>query len=254
MQPNTLTMSTTKNQPRVDKKSRILIIVPAFNEARNIRSTVEEILGFDPSLDVVVVNDGSTDDTANVAAMTKARVVNLPFNLGIGGAVQTGIRYAREQNYDIAVQIDGDGQHNPQFLPQILNPVINGEVDVAIGSRFLPPYVGYRSSFVRRIGINFFANLISVLTGSKVTDPTSGFRAFNKKMINVFAQYYPHDFPEPEAIVVARRFGGRVKEFPVEMRKRAHGISSIRYFRTLYYMIKVTLAILLDQLKQRKNI
>lgn len=233
---------------------KILIIVPAFNEQGNIGKTVREILSFNPSLSVLVVNDGSRDQTAQEARQSGAMVVSLPFNLGIGGAVQTGFKFALTKGYDVAVQVDGDGQHEVFHLNNLLDPILRDEADMTIGSRFLPPYLGYRSSFVRRIGINFFAHLLSSLTTYAVTDPTSGFRAFNRRMITVFARYYPQDFPEPEAIAVARRYKARVLEVPVKMRKRTYGNSSIRYLKTLYYMVKVTLAILLDNLKPQEDI
>ncbi len=233
---------------------KILIIVPAFNEEGNIAKTVHEIQQSDVPLTVLVVNDGSKDRTAAAAQKTRANVISLPYNLGIGGAVQTGFKYAKAHDFDVAVQVDGDGQHDVTFLSHIIDPILRDEVDMTIGSRFLPPYLGFRSSFVRRIGITFFAHLISFITLYKVTDPTSGFRAYNRKMIDVFARYYPQDFPEPEAIMVAGRYQARLKEVPVQMRKRISGNSSIRYMKTLYYMVKVTLAILLDKLKQQKNV
>lgn len=232
---------------------KILVIVPAYNEAGNIGRTVTEIRQRQPHVDILVVDDGSTDETGAEAESAKAEIVSLPFNLGIGGAVQTGFIYAVENDYDVALQVDGDGQHDPSFIPALIDPLLRGETDIALGSRFIGPYLGYRSSFVRRIGIHFFARLISALTGYAVTDSTSGFRAFNKKAIRVFAECYPTDFPEPESIVIAKRYGLRLKEVPVEMRKRLVGHSSIRYLRTLHYMIKVTLAILLNQLKAKKG-
>ncbi|HBG62553.1 MAG: hypothetical protein A2Y03_08115 [Omnitrophica WOR_2 bacterium GWF2_38_59] len=234
-------------------KKKILIIVPAYNEEGNIKRTVEELASLGEDYSILVVNDGSKDSTFEKAKQTEAIVASLPYNLGIGGAVQTGFRYARDKGYDIAVQFDGDGQHDASYISKLLEPVISGEADVCIGSRFLPPYSDYRSSFLRRIGINFFAHLISFLTSYKVTDPTSGFRAFNKRMIKIFAHYYPHDFPEPEAISVSSRYGMKLKEIPVKMRKRVSGSSSIRYLYTLYYMIKVTFAILLDKIKNKKG-
>lgn len=235
-------------------QEKILIIVPAFNESGNIQRIVEEILALPIPLAVVVVNDGSTDATACEAKKTPARVISLPFNLGIGGAVQTGFKYALDKGFTLAVQVDGDGQHDTGYLQKLIEPVLKNQADMTIGSRFLPPYLGYRSSFVRRIGINFFAQLISFLTGSKVTDPTSGFRAFNRRMIEAFARSYPHDFPEPEAIMIARRLNAVIVEVPVEMRKRACGSSSIRYLKTLYYLGKVTFAILLSMIKKRSAI
>ncbi|MBP9853999.1 MAG: glycosyltransferase family 2 protein [Candidatus Omnitrophica bacterium] len=236
------------------KQVKILIIIPAYNEQESIQQTIQEVLSVKYPLSAVVINDGSTDQTAVNVSKTNALLISLPFNLGIGGAVQTGFKFAKEYDFDLAVQVDADGQHDISFLEKLIQPVLDNEVDMSIGSRFIPPFTGYQSSFVRRIGINFFAKLISLITNYKITDPTSGFRAYNKKMINVFAQYYPHDFPEPEAIVVAGRYRARIKEVPVEMRKRMLGQSSIRYFKTLYYMIKVTIAILLARIKQKKEL
>lgn len=230
---------------------KILAVIPAYNESENISRLINEIKSLPFAVTALVIDDGSKDDTAHCVEGAGAEVVSLPFNLGIGGAVQTGLMWAQEHNFDIAVQIDGDGQHDVNYLKNLLAPIVDGKADMAIGSRFIPPYLGYRSSFVRRIGINFFAGLISFLTGCKTTDPTSGFRAYNRKMIHVFAEHYPHDYPEPEAIVVARRAGARILEVPVQMRPRQSGTSSIRYLKTLYYMIKVTSAILLDMIKRR---
>lgn len=232
---------------------KILIIVPAYNESGNIKKTVDEVLSLPLALDVLVVDDGSRDATRSQALSTPAAVVSLTYNLGIGGAVQTGFKFALKHGYDYAVQVDGDGQHDVAFLSALLDPLQKETADVVIGSRFVPPFTGYRSSFIRRIGINFFAHLISFLTSYKVTDPTSGFRAYNRRAIEIFADDYPYDYPEPEAIILANQWGLRVTEVPVKMRKRASGHSSIRYFRTLYYMIKVTFAILLDMLKQKRG-
>ncbi|MFA5088229.1 MAG: glycosyltransferase family 2 protein [Candidatus Omnitrophota bacterium] len=235
------------------KKQTILIIVPAFNESGNIGRVIEEISASPLPVDILVVNDGSRDDTAKEASQTRAGVISLPFNLGIGGAVQTGFQFARKHGYDVAVQVDGDGQHDTQFIGDLLAPLKADRADVTIGSRFLAPFLGYRSTLIRKIGITFFSGLISFLMRCKITDPTSGFRAYNKKAIEIFARYYPHDFPEPEAILVAKRLGLKVEEVPVQMKKRQAGQSSIRYFKTLYYMVKVTFAILLDMLKKKKG-
>lgn len=229
---------------------KILIIIPAYQEEANIAATIREVRKKYHRADVLVVDDGSLDQTRREAEKEKALVVSLPFNLGIGAAVQTGFQYAKNYEYDVAVQVDGDLQHDPAFLDVLVQPVLDGHFDMTIGSRFIPPYLGYQSSFIRRIGIHFFAHLISFLTQYKVTDPTSGFRAFNKKMIGIFADNYPQDFPEPEAIVVAGAYNARVQEIPVIMRKRTGGSSSIRYLKTFYYMLKVTLAILLDKIKR----
>lgn len=232
---------------------RVLFIVPAFNEEGNIAKTIGELKGLPLNSQIIVINDGSMDKTSLKAKEAGALIIDLPFNLGIGGAVQTGFKYAKENGFDIAVQVDGDGQHDVDYVAQLIEPIVNNRADMTIGSRFLPPFIGYRSSFVRRIGIHFFAYLISFLTKYSTTDPTSGFRAYNRKMIRVFDRYYPHDFPEPEAIVVAGRYKAAMLEVPVKMRKRESGKSSIRYLNTLYYMIKVTFAILLDKIKSRKN-
>ena len=230
-----------------------LIIIPAFNESGNIAQTISELKSLDLPLTILVVNDGSTDTTALEARACGVKVSSLPFNLGIGGAVQAGFLYAKQKGFDIAVQVDGDGQHDVAYLKALLDPIARGEADMVIGSRFLPPHLGYQSSLIRRIGIHFFSDLISFLTGCRVSDPTSGFRAINGKLIRVFAEDYPHDFPEPEAIVVARFHNAKIMEVPVQMRKRRHGLSSIRYLMTLYYMIKVTFAILLDSVKYQKK-
>jgi len=235
----------------MDKK--ILVIVPAFNECGNIGRTVEEIRRAALSVDILVVDDGSLDETAQEARQAGGSVVSLPFNLGIGAAVQTGFQYAQQHQYDIAVQIDGDGQHDAGYLGKIIGPIVYDQGDMVIGSRFLENTGGFQSSFGRRLGINFFVHLINGLTGVKINDPTSGFRAYNKKMIALFADYYPHDFPEPEAVVVAQQDCARIMEVAVIMRPRGAGSSSIRYFKTLYYMAKVTLAILLHMIRQRRK-
>ncbi len=235
--------------------SRILVIIPAFNESGAIERTVREVRsvrvqGIAP--DVLVVDDGSSDDTARRAAMAGALVVSLPFNLGIGGAVQTGYRYAAVHGYDVAVQVDGDGQHDTLYLDDVVRPVIEGVADMSIGSRFLSGKDGFRSSAIRRFGIKFFVVLIRIVTGLTIKDTTSGFRACGRRLIDVFARYYPHDYPEPEAIVVARRLGCVVVEVPVLMRPRSSGSSSIALLKPVYYMVKVSGAILLHTLKDRK--
>ena len=232
---------------------KILAIVPAYNECGNIGRTVEEIRKIATGVDVLVIDDGSLDATAQEASLAGGMVVSLPFNLGIGAAVQTGFQYAQRHHYQIALQIDGDGQHDAAFIEKILEPLCRQEADMVVGSRFLEKTGGFKSSFSRRMGINFFVHLINALTGVKISDPTSGFRAYNKKMIALFSEYYPQDFPEPEAIVVAQQAGGRIIEVPVVMRKREVGSSSIRYFKTLYYMVKVTLAILLHMIRHKEN-
>jgi glycosyltransferase involved in cell wall biosynthesis len=223
---------------------RRIAIVPAFNEEGNVGRVIEEIRAHDPGFEVVVVDDGSRDRTSEVAAEHGAIVLRLPFNLGIGGAVQTGYRYALENGFELAVQIDGDGQHDPSQLDKLLAPLLAGEADVVVGSRFAEggKYAAGRS---RRLGIRLFAALVSALCRQKLTDTTSGFRAVNRKGIVLFAADYPHDYPEVEAIVMAVRQRLRLREVAVSMRLRDSGQSSITPLRSAYYVIKVTLAVLI---------
>lgn len=231
---------------------KVLIVIPAYNESGSIRELVLTLKREYPAYTPLVINDGSKDRTRDEAAAAGASIVTHPFNLGIGGAVQTGYKVALKENYDAVVQLDGDAQHDPAFLRVILEPVLSDKLDLCIGSRFLTVSSNFKSTFTRRIGIRFFARFLSILTGIHLTDPTSGFRATGKKLIPYFADYYPIDFPEPEAIKIANRLSARIGEVPVNMRERKSGVSSIRYFATLYYMIKVTFAILVDVLKEKK--
>ncbi|MES1247548.1 MAG: glycosyltransferase family 2 protein [Actinomycetota bacterium] len=222
---------------------RRVAIVPAFNEERNIGRVVDELHAFDATLDVVVVDDGSYDRTAEVAREHGAVALTLPFNLGIGGSVQTGFRYAFEHGYDIAVRVDGDGQHDPAQLDAVLAPVLAGQVDIAVGSRFAAAGDGYRSSRSRRAGIRMLAWVVSKIVGRRVTDTTSGFQALNRNAIALFARDYPHDYPEVEATILVHRHKLRSVEVPVSMRERSSGRSSITALRSVYYMVKVLLAI-----------
>lgn len=231
--------------------SKILIIIPAYNEEKAIHGLIAEIRSAAPFADILVINDHSQDQTEAQALNAGADVITLPFNLGIGGAVQTGYKTAAELNYDIAIQLDGDGQHDPRYLAELIRPITENKLDLCIGSRFLLHDSSFKSTAIRRIGIAFFRKLLGLMTGLDLTDPTSGFRACNRKLICQFAEYYPIDFPEPEAIKMARRLNARVGEVAVQMRERQGGQSSIRYFATLYYMLKVTLAILIDALKKK---
>ena len=224
---------------------RRIAIVPALNEEESVAKVIEEIRAFDPGFDIVVVDDGSVDKTAAVARARGAYVLRLPFNLGIGGAMQTGFRFAFERGYDLAVQIDGDGQHDPRELPKILAPLVAGEADIVVGSRFTGDGA-FRSSFTRRIGIKIFAWTVSAVVRQRVTDTTSGFRAVNRQGISLFAADYPHDYPEVEATVMVVKHRLRLTEVPVTMRERAGGVSSINAWASIYYMAKVLLGILVS--------
>jgi glycosyltransferase involved in cell wall biosynthesis len=228
----------------------VVAIVPAWNEAAAIGGVVDEILAFDPTIHVVVVDDASDDETAWVAKRHGATVLPLLFNVGIGGAVQTGFRYARDEGYEIAVRLDGDGQHDASELGKLIGPVRAGEADLVIGSRFVDPGGTYRPPFARRMGIRVFARLVSLLGGQKVTDTTSGFSAMNRAGIELFALEYPHDYPEVEATLVALRSGLRLTQVQVEMRERQAGTSSITFVRSLYYIVKVMLALLVASLRR----
>jgi glycosyltransferase involved in cell wall biosynthesis len=221
---------------------RTLAIVPALNEERAVGRVIEEIREYDPEIAVLVVDDGSHDRTALVAEAMGARVVRLPFNLGIGGAMQTGFRYAFDHGFDVAVQVDGDGQHAPAELGKLLAPLWADEADMVVGSRFTGER-SYRAPFFRRVGIAVFAGVISLIARQRVTDTTSGFRAVNRKGIALFAADYPHDYPEVEATLMVHRHRLRLAEVPVAMRDRQAGQSSITALRSVYYMAKVLLAI-----------
>ena len=222
-------------------ESRIAI-VPAYNEERNIGRVVDELRAFDPGLDIVVVSDGSVDGTAENAELAGARVLRLPYNLGIGGAVQTGFKYAWQEGYELAVRCDGDGQHVPDELPKVIQPVAAGQADIAVGSRFVGGD-GYRSSASRRVGIRLLATIVSAIARQRVTDTTSGFQALNRRALELFAADYPHDYPEVEGMVMTIKHRLRLVEVPVQMREREHGRSSITALRSIYYMVKVLIAL-----------
>jgi glycosyltransferase involved in cell wall biosynthesis len=228
--------------PQSATRLRTIAIVPAYNEEDSLGTVLEEIRAADPELEVVVVNDGSTDGTARAAAAAGAAVVSLPFNVGIGGAVQTGYQYALEHGFEVAIQVDGDGQHDPREIGQVLEPIFDGRADLVVGTRFVKGG-GYRGTRLRRVGIRIFAAVVSLLVGQRVSDTTSGFRAVNRQALKLFAAEYPHDYPEVESIVLLSRHHLRMLEVPVQMRVRETGNSSITAMRSAYYMIKVLLAL-----------
>lgn len=230
--------------------ARVLVILPALNEGQNIAPVIQRIQAQIPSADVLVINDGSVDDTAQQARGAGAIVLNMPYNVGIGAAVQAGFQFAAAHAYDIVVRNDGDGQHAPEGIKDLIAQLQAGPVDVVIGSRFIGERGDYGTPLIRRLGITILAKLLSMITGQPITDPTSGFCAFNRKAILLFARLYPHDYPEPEAIVISHRTGLQQVEIPVKMIKREHGKSSITPMRSVYYMIKVILAILINLLRQ----
>ncbi len=237
---------------------KILVVVPAYNEASNIEKVISDVLFVNNLFDILVVNDCSKDDTAKVVSKTSiVKLVNLPFNLGIGGAVQTGMKYAARNGYDVAIQFDGDGQHHADQIAEIINPIIRNEADVVIGSRFLDKSQNFRSTWQRRVGIKIFEGLNYLMIQQIIKDNTSGFRAYNKRAIKILAEYYPCDFPEPEAIVLLGKNGFRMKEVKTVMSERKGGKSSIEGLRSIYYMIKVIFSILIycarPRIKENEN-
>ena len=226
-----------------------LIIIPAYNESENIVGTVEAIKREAPDFDYVIINDCSKDNTLEICHEHGYNVVALPINLGIGGAVQTGYLYAKRNGYDIAVQVDGDGQHDPKFLKEMAAYMEKEKVNMVIGSRFIEKQ-GFQSSGLRRVGIKYFTHLIKILTGVTITDPTSGLRMVDREIIEMFAEDYPKDYPEPERVVTVLNRGKKVKEIPVIMKERSGGVSSISMKNSVYYMIKVSMAILIERIRK----
>lgn len=226
-----------------------LIIIPAYNEAENIEKTIDAITKKAKDFDYIIINDCSSDETLKICEEKGYNVVSLPINLGIGGAVQTGYKYALQNGYDVAVQVDGDGQHDPAFLHMMVDYMVEKKCDMVIGSRFINKE-GFQSSGTRRLGIKYFTILIKLLTGEKITDPTSGLRMINREVIKVFAVDYPKDYPEPESVVSILRQKKNVQEIPVIMKAREGGVSSISPKKSVYYMIKVTLAILIECIRK----
>ena len=229
---------------------KTLIILPAYNEEKVIGKVIDNIKKHIPDVDILVINDGSGDYTSKVAMEKGAFVVSLPFNLGIGVAMQTGYKFAQQEGYDIAVQCDADGQHPVYQIKKLIQPILEDRADIVAGSRFLGNF-GYRSSIPRQIGIVLFSKLLSLILKMKLTDTTSGFRALNKKAIGAFSVYYPSDYPEVEALVLAHKEGLRIVEIPVRIYPRKQGNSSIGFLDSFYYTIKVFLAVIIDLFESR---
>jgi hypothetical protein len=226
---------------------KAIVIVPAYNEEDNIRNTLRDLEENGAGTDVLVMNDCSTDGTEAILQETGVNHLSFPVNLGIGGGVQAGYQYARENGYEIAIQFDGDGQHEAKYLQALIDPIEAGEADIVIGSRFVE-HEGFQSSGARRLGIGILSRLIRVLCGVKVADVTSGKRAVNRRFIEEYAENYAQDYPEPEALLYAGVRKARIKEVPVQMRERAGGKSSISSVKSVYYMIKVSLALILGRI------
>ena len=228
---------------------KTLVIIPAFNEEDSLAHVVGLIRQHAPWADIAVIDDGSQDDTGRIADALGVIALHLPYNMGIGAAMQTGFLYAARHGYAAAVQNDGDGQHAPSEIPELVQALLQGDADVVVGSRYLEPR-GYITPPMRRLGIVLLALVISAITRQRITDPTSGFRASNRRVIAFCARLYPHDYPEPESVVLFRRAGLRLKEIPVSMNPRYGGQSSINWWRSAYYMVKVLLAILIGLLRK----
>lgn len=233
--------------------SDTLIIIPAFNEEKSIGPLIEKLKKANDNWDILVINDGSTDRTSAIAKESGlAEVIDLPFNLGIGGCVQTGFKYARMKNYEYALQFDGDGQHKIEEIDKLLKIVRNQEADVAIGSRFVQKHEGYKSSSLRRLGIKIFEITSFIMIRQKITDNTSGFRAYNRRTIKFLSENYPTDFPEPEIIIMLGRNKFKIKETFTQMQKRQGGVSSISLAQSPYYMTKVLLAMFMASIRAKQ--
>lgn len=233
---------------------KTLLIIPAYNEEENIVKTVKKIEKYSNEIDYIVINDGSTDNTEKLLKENNINHVKLVNNLGIGGAVQTGYKYAYDNDYDIAIQFDGDGQHDINYVSKISKPLLDGQADMCIGTRYLDKSASeFQSTFMRRLGANIISLAIRIFAGKKITDPTSGFRAVNKKVIEEFAKNYPKEYPEPESTVslLVRKYN--VIEVPVSMNERTGGVSSIRLWKTVDYMVKVLLIIIIDSISFRRK-
>ncbi|QSH41551.1 glycosyltransferase family 2 protein [Lentisphaerota bacterium ZTH] len=239
-------------------EGEVCIIIPCYNEQESIRNVIQDILENTPDGElwtILTVNDCSTDDTVKtIEATQKAVILDLPCNLGIGGAVQAGLKYASRNNFSYAVKFDGDGQHLAKNICKFISELKSGSTDVVIGSRFCIKHDGFKSTFLRQVGIKYFQWLIKLITGKTITDSTSGFRAYNHQALSFMAEHYPaFDYPEPEEIILLNRNNFRIKEIPCEMRKRQGGISCLSSNRAVYYMIKVSFSILMAALRKPEN-
>jgi len=231
---------------------RKLVVIPAYNESESVVAVIDAVRSaMDESWDIVVIDDGSDDGTGARAAEAGARIVRTPYNLGIGGAVQTGFIYARDRGYDQMVQIDGDGQHEPAAVELLQNSMTESGADMICGSRFLSENYSYPAPISRRTGIHIFAFLLSTLLRQRITDPTSGFRLYNRRAIELFASDYPHDYPEVEVVMMLHQHRLKMKEIPVQMNLREEGVSSISTTKSAYYMVKVLLALFVGLLRTR---
>lgn len=229
---------------------KVLLIVPSYNEEENVLNNYKKILEYNKNnkikYDIIIINDGSKDKTEEICIENKIPHISLIHNLGIGGAVQTGYKYAQENDYDIAVQFDGDGQHDINYVKNIIKPIINGQANMVIGSRFLDKNSSeFKSSWARRIGINIISFFIKLVTGKKIYDTTSGFRAVDKNLIKLFADNYPVEYPEPVSTTEVLKKKYQIEEVPVSMNERENGVSSIKAWKNIYYMINVVLSILI---------
>lgn len=241
---------------------KVLLVIPAYNEEKNILNVYKSIKKYNDKakekdsirIDYVIINDGSSDSTLQICKENNLNVINLITNLGIGGAVQTGYRYAFQNDYDIAIQFDGDGQHDINYVNSICTPIIKDQIDLCIGSRYIDNNSSkFKSTFMRRFGKNIISFFIKAFCGKRITDPTSGFRAANRNIIKFFSENYPTDYPEPESIVNVIKEGFNVNEVPVSMNERTGGKSSINFFKSVHYMIKVSISIIIDSMKLKKK-
>ena len=228
----------------MERRAKVLAAIPAHNEERNIGIIIDETRKALPELDVLVIDDASTDATRRIAEEHAAFVIGLPFNLGIAGARQAGHRFAYEMGYDFLLQLDADGQHDPAYAMKVLGPVMAGSSDLVIGSRFIKKS-GYKVPFLRHLGIALLAGFVSLLVKNKITDPTSGFHAINRKVIGLYREDYPYEYPEPEEIVLLHRLGYNIAEVPVSMRERERGKSFVTPIISAYYMFEAVLAIMM---------